>query len=126
MNRSMTHPNSADATTGAGTPTTSSHVASPSGAATAAAAPELELPVAAADERSALPDALQQARDFLAAGEQAAALTTLRALVAREPRHVRARGALAEVLASRNDIDGALLELGRALDVSPDDVPLLC
>src|SRR5258705_1148302 len=123
----MTHPNPAAATNGAGTPTTSSHVASPGGAApAAAAAPELELPVAAADERSALPDALQQARDFLAAGEQAAALTTLRALVAREPRHVRARGALAEVLASRNDIDGALLELGRALDVSPDDVPLLC
>jgi Tfp pilus assembly protein PilF len=123
MNRSMTHPNSVGTTNGAGTPPPASRLASPNDAAMA---PELELPVSAADERPAPPDALQQARDFLDAGEQAAALTTLRALIAREPRQVRARGLLAEVLATRNDVDGALLELGRALDISPDDVPVLC
>jgi Tfp pilus assembly protein PilF len=122
----MTHPDSVGTTNGAGTSPTS-HAASTGGASTpAAAGPELELPVEAADERPAQPDALQQAREFLAAGEQAAALTALRALIAREPRHVRARAVLAEVLVSRNDIDGALLELGRALEISSDDVAVLC
>jgi protein O-GlcNAc transferase len=93
---------------------------------------EVELPLPAADERTAEraadrgPDALQQARDFAAAGETAAAITTLRALIAREPRHARARGFLAELLEKRGDSEGALAELGRAIDVAPDDVVILC
>src|SRR2546423_2350199 len=95
---------------------------------TAQTSPEIEQPVTATVERPAdrAPDALQQARDFLALGEQAAALTTLRALIAREPKNARARAALADVLAARGDTEGALTELGRALDAAPDDVVVLC
>ena len=97
-----------------------------------AASPELELPLPSTDERLAErpvergPDALQQARDFAAMGETAAAITTLRALIAREPKHARARGFLAELLEKRGDSEGALAELGRAIDVAPDDVVILC
>ncbi len=96
--------------------------------ATSGGAPELELPLRAADERvpERGPDALQQARDFAAASETAAAITTLRALIAREPKHARARAFLAELLEKRGDSEGALAELGRALDVAPDDVVILC
>lgn len=100
--------------------------------ATPAGAPELELPLQAADERASErptergPDALQQARDFAAAGETAAAVTTLRALIARDAKHARARAFLAELLEKRGDSEGALAELGRALEVAPDDVVILC
>ncbi|NUP70128.1 MAG: hypothetical protein HOQ16_02815, partial [Gemmatimonadaceae bacterium] len=60
---------------------------------------EQERPLPAADERATTrpaPDALQQARTFAAAGETAAAMTTLRAIIAREPRHARARAERAE------------------------------
>lgn len=93
---------------------------------------ERELPLPAGDERVTEraaergPDALQQARDFAAASETAAAITTLRALIAREPKHARARGFLAELLEKRGDSEGALAELGRAVDVAPDDVVILC
>jgi Tfp pilus assembly protein PilF len=46
--------------------------------------------------------------------------------MAREPRNVRARGELAGLLERRGDADGALAELGRALEIAPDDVALLC
>ena len=94
--------------------------------------PELERPLAALDDRPLAraaergTDALQQARDFAAAGETAAAITTLRALIAREPRFARARALLAELLEKRGDSEGALAELGRAVDVAPDDVVVLC
>src|SRR5438309_4331147 len=58
------------------------------------ASAEQERPLRAADERPAArpaPDALQQARDFAAAAETQAAVTTLRALIAREPQNLRAR-----------------------------------
>ncbi|MDB4884531.1 MAG: Tetratricopeptide 2 repeat-containing protein [Gemmatimonadetes bacterium] len=85
-----------------------------------------ERPVPSVDERTErVTDPLQQARDFADAGEMSAALTTLRALIAREPRHVRARYLLAELLSHKGDSEGALGELGRALDTAPDDVPLL-
>jgi tetratricopeptide (TPR) repeat protein len=89
---------------------------------------ELERPLQAADERAAQrgPDALQQARDFAASNETAAAITTLRALIAREPRHARARAFLAELLEKRGDSVGALDELARAIDAAPDDVVILC
>ncbi|MFI5255654.1 MAG: tetratricopeptide repeat protein [Gemmatimonadales bacterium] len=95
-------------------------------------AADQQLPLAAADERpvdAALPrraDSMQQARDFLAAGETFAAATTLRALIAREPKNARAHAALAELLQQRGDLEGALAELGRAVDVAPDDVAILC
>jgi tetratricopeptide (TPR) repeat protein len=119
MNRRMPHSES----TGAAAPQPSS--------LTPATPSEQERPLQAADDRAAqradrTPDALQQARDFAAAGETAAAITTLRALIAREPRHARARGFLAELLEKRGDTEGALGELGRALDVAPDDVVILC
>lgn len=87
-----------------------------------------ERPLAPAVERGAdrLPDALQQAREYIAAGEVGAALTALRALIAREPRNAAARVTLAALLERRGDLDGALNELGRAVEVSPDDVDVLC
>jgi Tfp pilus assembly protein PilF len=93
----------------------------------AAADTELERPVPSADERSSErpTDPLQQARDFAAAGEMTAALTVLRALIAREPRHARARYVLAELLAHKGDSEGAWGERSRALDTAPDDVQIL-
>jgi tetratricopeptide (TPR) repeat protein len=91
------------------------------------ASAEQERPLPPADERSTrAPDALQQARNFAAAGETAAAITTLRALIAREPRHARGRAFLAELLEKRGDSVGALDELARAIDAAPDDVVILC
>jgi Tfp pilus assembly protein PilF len=55
-----------------------------------------------------------------------AALTTLRALIAREPKHARARQLLAELLAHKGDVESAIVEVTRALELSPDDVPNLC
>jgi Tfp pilus assembly protein PilF len=94
----------------------------------AAQTAESERPVPSADERVAerSHDALQLARDFAASGEMTAALTTLRALIARDPRHARARAALADLLSQKGDVEGALGELGRALEFSPDDVAILC
>jgi Bardet-Biedl syndrome 4 protein len=79
-------------------------------------------------ERAAdrLPDALQQAREYIAAGEVGAAMTALRALIAREPKNAAARVTLAALLERRGDLDGALNELGRAVEISPDDVDVLC
>lgn len=111
---------------------TDANIASHTSPPTPATSTEKELPLAAADERSLErvvdrgPDALQQARDFAAGGETAAAITTLRALIAREPKHARARGFLAELLEKRGDSEGALAELGRAIESAPDDVVILC
>jgi protein O-GlcNAc transferase len=118
MNRSMPHPESAGAS--------AAHQSTP--LSTSAASSELERPLTAVDERvtDRGSDALQQARDFAAASETAAAITTLRALIAREPRHARARAFLAELLEKRGDSEGALAELARAVDVAPDDVVVLC
>ena len=63
-------------------------------------ATDQQLPIDAADERAAHeppppPDALQQARDLLAAGETSAAATNIRALIAREPKNIAARAMLA-------------------------------
>ena len=90
----MTHPE----TTGAGaTPV-------PQGT-TAAAGTDQERPVPSADERNGAParadrsvDAMQQARQLAQVGEMTAALTILRALIAREPKQVRARQVMAELL----------------------------
>jgi Tfp pilus assembly protein PilF len=100
----------------------------PTPSAAAAGAPlEEQLPLAAegppADRG---PDALQAARDSMARGEVSAAMTTLRALLAREPKHARARAALAELLEKKGDVEGALGELGRALESAPEDVAILC
>lgn len=111
---------------------TDANSASQTSPATPVTSSEIELPLAAADERSLEraidrgPDALQQARDFATGGETAAAITTLRALIAREPKHARARGFLAELLEKRGDSEGALSELGRAIETAPDDVVILC
>ena len=99
---------------------------------TATGATEQERPVPAADERIEAPrpdrttDPMQHARQLAYAGEMTAALTILRALIAREPKHVRARHVLAELLASKGDVEGAITELTRALDIAPDDVQNLC
>jgi Tfp pilus assembly protein PilF len=95
-----------------------------------AEATELERPLPSADERAdraeRTTDVLHHARQLAAAGETTAALTTLRALIAREPKHARARHLLAELLAHKGDVEGAIVELTRALDLVPDDVTNLC
>lgn len=108
-------------------PQTSDSGNTPAASRGAAADAEQERPVPSADERiSDRPiDPLQQARDFAAAGEMTAALTVLRALIAREPRNARARYVLAELLAHKGDSVGAEGELSRALEIAPDDVQIL-
>ena len=89
---------------------------------------EQERPLPATGERpTALgPDQIDQAADLAARGEMSAALTMLRALIARESANARARAALAGLLERRGDVEGALGELGRALETTPDDVTILC
>ena len=96
--------------------------------ATSAEGAESERPLVPADDRPVEkgPDYVQQARDAIAAGQLQSASTQLRALIAREPRNAPARAALAELLEKRGDLDGALGELARALEIAPDDVGILC
>nr|MBA3339375.1 tetratricopeptide repeat protein [Geodermatophilaceae bacterium] len=121
----MTHPKSDSA------PTDSSPV---SETPPSAGNGELELPLTTADERPAeevvpVPDPgiaiVAKAHEQVARGETSAALATLRALLSRDPSHIGARAALAGVLERRGDVEGALAELTRALEVSPDELPLL-
>ena len=100
---------------------------------TAAGAADNERPLPSADDRTeagARPertsDPMQHARELAQAGEMTAALTIVRALIAREPKHVRARHVLAELMAQKGDLEGAITELSRALDLVPDDVQNLC
>jgi thioredoxin-like negative regulator of GroEL len=112
----MTHPDMFDANT-----------TSANARETEAEGSEQERPVPSVDERHERPtNPLQQAREFAAAGEMTAALTTVRALIAREPRTSRARYLLAELLAHKGDVEGAVGELGRALEATPDDSQILC
>jgi Tfp pilus assembly protein PilF len=87
-----------------------------------------ERPVPSSDERADRTDrdVLQHARQLTQIGEMTAALTTLRALIAREPKHVRARQLLAELMAHKGDVEHAIVELTRALEIAPDDVANLC
>ena len=89
---------------------------------------EQALPLPATDERPTTlgPDPVDQASELAARGEMSAALTMLRSLIARESSNGRARAALAGLLEKRGDVEGALGELGRALDSTPDDVTILC
>jgi Tfp pilus assembly protein PilF len=102
----------------------------PAAAPSAAGSQELERPVPSSDERADRSnrgaDVLQHARQLAHVGEMTAALTTLRALIAREPKHVRARQLLAELLAHKGDVESAIAEVTRALELAPDDVPNLC
>ena len=105
----------------------------PASPRTSNAGTDHERPVASADERiesapraERTTDPMQHARALAEAGELTAALTILRALIAREPKHVRARHVLAELLAHKGDVEGAITELTRALDIVPDDVQNLC
>ena len=100
---------------------------------TSPAAADQERPVPSADERADTAprpdrpaDPLQHAWQLAQVGEMTAAMTILRALIAREPKHVRARQVMAELLAQKGDLEGAITELSRALEIAPDDVPNLC
>src|SRR5688500_3037766 len=67
-----------------------------------------------------------RARQCSDAGEAREAIAIYRALLAREPRHVRARNNLALLLEKSGDVDGALSELGKALGFDADNVSVLC
>ncbi len=114
MNRSMSHPNS-DKPAGF---TPGSAPLPRDGKAS-----DAELPLSSADERA--PDAIDVANEQVARGELGAALATLRGLLAREPRNTRGRAHMAALLELRGDLEGALGELGKALDTTPDDANLL-
>src|SRR6478752_829929 len=72
-----------------------------------------ERPVPSSDERGDRQDrtdVLQHARQLAHVGEMTAALTTLRA----------------QLLAHKGDVESAIVEMNRALELAPDDVPNLC
>jgi tetratricopeptide (TPR) repeat protein len=119
MNRSMTHPNSENPTDGGATD---------AGVQASLELTEQERPLAQADERvpEREPDLLEQVAELAARGEMSAAQVTVRALIAREPGNARARAVLAGLLEKKGDAEGALTELGRALESAPDDVSILC
>jgi Tfp pilus assembly protein PilF len=115
--RSMSHPE------------TSHMDDAPVSSTAAPGAQEHERPVPSSDERperNDRTDVLHHARQLAHEGEMTAALTTLRALIAREPKHSRARQLLAELLAHKGDVEAAIVEASRALELAPDDVPNLC
>jgi len=60
------------------------------------------------------------ARDASERGDIDKAASSYRDLLARDPRHVKARNNLALILDARGDRDGALAELDRALDIIDD------
>jgi Tfp pilus assembly protein PilF len=119
MNRSMTHPNSENPIESA---------APEAGAQASLELTEQERPLAQGDERipEREPDLLEQVKDLAERGEMSAAQVTVRALIAREPSNARARAVLAGLLEKKGDIEGALTELGKALEGAPDDVSILC
>jgi Tfp pilus assembly protein PilF len=119
MNDSMTHPN----------PEMPAEV--PAADSTAQASFELaeqERPLPKGDERAPErePDVLTQVKELAARGEMSAAQVMVRALIAREPGNARARAVLAGLMETKGDLEGALGELGRALESAPDDVSILC
>ena len=65
------------------------------------------------------------AREASERGEIERAAASYRDLLARDPKHVKARNNLALILDARGDRDGALAELDRALDSEPDNPTLL-
>ena len=104
-----------------------------SGATDASFQPSLELteqerPLAKGDERAPErePDILDQVKELAGRGEMSAAQVMVRALIAREPGNARARAVLAGLLEKKGDLEGAVAELGRALENAPDDVSVLC
>src|SRR5258705_8962566 len=65
------------------------------------------------------------AREASERGETERAAASYRDLLARDPKHVKARNNLALILDARGDRDGALAELDRALESEPDNPALL-
>src|SRR5688572_20633666 len=94
----------------------------PAGGATAAGATADELPEPE-DSTAAMYARARQCSD---AGESGEAIAIYRALLAREPRHVRARDNLALLLEKSGDVEAALAELGKALSFDADNVSVLC
>ena len=70
---------------------------------------------------------MQQARELAAVGEMTAALTIVRALIAREPTHMRARAGARGAARAEGRRRGRARRARRAHSRStPDDVPKLC
>jgi tetratricopeptide (TPR) repeat protein len=98
--------------------------AEPAGTAEPAEAAEAAAPRDATESRVA--DLVERARAQESAGILAGALAAYRELTDLQPRAVRWRRELARVLEQQGQADAAVLELDRALEQQPDDVPLLC
>src|SRR5215213_9153170 len=81
-----------------------------------------DLPAETEDSTAAM---YARARQCTEAGETREAVAIYRALLAREPRHIRARNNLALLLEKSGDVDGALSELGKALGFDADNVSVL-
>jgi tetratricopeptide (TPR) repeat protein len=71
-------------------------------------------------------DPLGEAAELARLGYLQDSAAAYRAYLTSHPENVPARRGLATVLEQQGDFNGALGELGRAIDAQPDDVSLLC
>src|SRR5688572_21086728 len=89
-------------------------------------APTASSPALPADSDDSIGAMYARARQFADDNEPREAVALYRQLLARDPRHIRARNNLALLLEKTGDIDGALAELDKAISFDEDNVSVLC